>query len=86
MTFPADLVEWIATGIVFVLISLAVLFFNVVLCRDAVDTHQCFIREQLNQIKRRANQARDAAQAAEATANEIKETLHRVFRVEDKPE
>ena len=83
MAFPENLVEWIATGIVFVLISLAVLFFNVVLCRDAVDTHQWFIRDQLDQIKRRANQARDAARAAEATANEIKETLNRIFRLEE---
>ena len=83
MAFPENLVEWIATGIVFVLISLAVLFFNVVLCRDSVDTHQWFIRDQLDQIKRRANQARDAARAAEATANEIKETLNRIFRLEE---
>ena len=86
MAFPENLVEWIATGVLVGLVGLVVLFLNVLSCRDDMEAQQVLIREQLDQIKRRANQARDAAQAAEATANEIKETLHRVFRVEDKPE
>ena len=86
MAFPENLVEWIATGVLVELVGLAVLFLNVLSCRDDMEAQQVLIREQLNHFKRRANQARDAAQAAEATANEIKETLHRVFRVEDKPE
>ena len=83
MAFPENLVEWIATGVLVGLVGLVVLFLNVLSCRDDMEAQQVLIREQLDQIKRRANQARDAAQAAEATANEIKETLNRIFRLEE---